>query len=72
LTGATDVQGKPRARGAGRGSPTSGSNVAAKVDEPIGIVISSGKREEPTPAFAAYVWGPASEGPRATATSVQT
>jgi hypothetical protein len=27
--------------------------------EPIGIVISRGKRDEPTPAFVAYIWGPA-------------
>lgn len=30
-------------------------------DEPIGIVISRGKRDEPAPAFSAYVWGPAPE-----------
>ena len=30
-------------------------------DEPIGIVISRGKRDEPAPAFWAYVWGPAPE-----------
>ncbi len=30
-------------------------------EEPIGIVISRGKREAPSPAFAAYVWGPAPE-----------
>jgi hypothetical protein len=29
--------------------------------EPVGIVISRGTREEPTPAFFAYVWGPAPE-----------
>ena len=29
--------------------------------EPVGIVISRGSREEPTPAFFAYVWGPAPE-----------
>ena len=27
--------------------------------EPMGIVISRGSREEPTPAFFAYIWGPA-------------
>ena len=27
--------------------------------EPMGIVISNGKRDEPSPAFWAYVWGPA-------------
>jgi hypothetical protein len=26
--------------------------------EPIGIVISSGDRTEPTPRFSAYIWGP--------------
>ncbi|HSC33374.1 MAG TPA: hypothetical protein VLD17_16730 [Gemmatimonadaceae bacterium] len=29
--------------------------------EPVGIVISNGKRDEPTPAFWAYMWGPAPE-----------
>ena len=29
--------------------------------EPVGIVISRGSRDEPTPAFFAYVWGPAPE-----------
>lgn len=29
--------------------------------EPIGIVISRGSREEATPVFWAYVWGPAPE-----------
>lgn len=28
--------------------------------DPIGIVISRGTREEPTPTCAAYVWGPPS------------
>jgi len=32
-------------------------------EEPIGIVISRGKREETPPAFWAYVWAPAPEGP---------
>ncbi|HXC25790.1 MAG TPA: hypothetical protein VNU46_07735 [Gemmatimonadaceae bacterium] len=27
--------------------------------EPIGIIISRGSREEPTPTFSAYIWGPA-------------
>ena len=35
-------------------------------DEPIGIIISRGRREEPVPAFSAFVWGaPASEQERA-------
>lgn len=29
--------------------------------EPVGIVISRGKRDEPAPMFWAYVWGPAPE-----------
>jgi hypothetical protein len=28
-------------------------------EEPIGIVISRGARDETRPVFAAYVWGPA-------------
>ena len=32
-----------------------------KNQEPIGIVISRGSREEATPVFRAYVWGPAPE-----------
>jgi hypothetical protein len=31
------------------------------VEEPLGIVISRGSREEPPPAFSVYVWGPAPE-----------
>lgn len=27
--------------------------------EPVGIVISNGSREEVAPRFAAFVWGPA-------------
>lgn len=35
-------------------------------EEPIGIIISRGRREEPVPAFSAFVWGaPASEQDRA-------
>ena len=29
--------------------------------EPVGIVISRGNRDEPTPAFFAFVWGAAPE-----------
>jgi len=29
--------------------------------EPIGIVISRGSRDEATPVLRAYVWGPAPE-----------
>ena len=25
--------------------------------EPLGIVISNGDRDDPTPVFSAYVWG---------------
>lgn len=28
-------------------------------EEPMGIIISRGSREEPTPVFSTYVWGPA-------------
>ncbi|MBX6333535.1 MAG: hypothetical protein IRY91_16935 [Gemmatimonadaceae bacterium] len=35
--------------------------------EPIGIIISQGTREEPKPAFWAYVWGPAPEDAAASA-----
>lgn len=35
-------------------------------EEPIGIIISSGKRGEPVPAFSAFVWGvPESDSERA-------
>lgn len=37
--------------------------VAEYVDEPIGIVISSGSRAEPTPRVAEYVWGPVPDEP---------
>ena len=37
--------------------------------EPIGIIISRGKRDEPTPLFWAYVWGPAPEAEDASAES---
>lgn len=30
-------------------------------DEPMGIVISRGSRDEATPRFSAYVWGPVPE-----------
>lgn len=29
--------------------------------EPVGIVISRGSRDEATPRFSAYVWGPIPE-----------
>jgi hypothetical protein len=29
--------------------------------EPVGIVISRGSRDEPTPAFFAFEWSPAPE-----------
>ena len=32
-----------------------------KAEEPMGIVISRGSRDEATPLFWAYVWGPAPE-----------
>jgi hypothetical protein len=40
------------------------SNRRPDADEPIGIVISRGKRDEPMPAFTAYIWGPAPEAQR--------
>jgi hypothetical protein len=36
--------------------------------EPIGIVISSGSRAEPTPRVAEYVWGPVPDEPDLTTT----
>lgn len=33
--------------------------------EPVGIVISRGNRDEPTPAVFAYIWGPAPDAPPA-------
>jgi len=33
----------------------------SEVTEPVGIVISRGNRDEPTPAVFAYIWGPAPE-----------
>jgi hypothetical protein len=32
-------------------------------EEPLGIVISRGSRDEPMPVLRAYVWGPAPEVP---------
>ena len=45
-------------------------NVSAEEStEPVGIVISRGDRDEPTPAVFAYVWGqaPEIEAPKARA-----
>ena len=36
--------------------------------EPVGIVISRGSRDEATPRFSAYVWGPIPEEPDASQT----
>jgi hypothetical protein len=38
-------------------------NTAETIEEtePVGIVISRGTRNEPTPAFFAFVWGAAPE-----------
>jgi hypothetical protein len=33
----------------------------AQIDEPVGIVISSGREPETTPRFSAYVWAPGPE-----------
>lgn len=35
--------------------------------EPVGIVISRGNRDEPTPTVYAYIWGQAPEAPPARA-----
>ena len=35
----------------------------ADIDEPIGIIISTGSREETPPRFSAYVWGPVPDEP---------
>ena len=37
------------------------STQVAAAEEPFGIIISRGKRDEPPPVFWAYVWGPAPE-----------
>jgi hypothetical protein len=37
------------------------STQVAAAEEPFGIIISRGKRDEPAPVFWAYVWGPAPE-----------
>ncbi|MDQ6738650.1 MAG: hypothetical protein M3Z30_13250 [Gemmatimonadota bacterium] len=37
------------------------SKDATSADEPLGIIISRGSREEPTPIFSTYIWGPAPE-----------
>ena len=31
--------------------------------EPVGIIISRGTRDEATPRFSAYVWGPVPDEP---------
>lgn len=37
------------------------TNVEQVTDEPLGIIISGGSRQEAQPRFSAYVWGPAPE-----------
>lgn len=37
------------------------TGIPSTQDEPIGIVISRGLRDEPAPVVRAYVWGPAPE-----------
>jgi len=54
------------ARPPGRGShfydtTMSALRQKAKDQEPVGIVISRGTRDEAAPRFWAYVWGPAPE-----------
>jgi hypothetical protein len=65
MEGALEVDGPRPLRGLfsirseGRAVPKS---MESKDDsEPVGIVISTGSREEPTPAVFAYIWGPAPE-----------
>lgn len=36
--------------------------------EPVGIIISRGSRDEATPRFSAYVWGPIPDEPDASQT----
>ncbi len=43
------------------------SRPKSEESEPMGIVISRGTREEPTPAVFAYIWGPAPKAPVAQA-----
>ncbi len=40
---------------------TTQSAAAKSVDEPMGIVISSGSQGDDVPRFSAYVWGPVPE-----------
>jgi hypothetical protein len=35
----------------------------SKEDEPVGIIISQGSRDERPTVFSAYVWGPAPDEP---------
>ncbi|MEK0430388.1 MAG: hypothetical protein RL139_192 [Gemmatimonadota bacterium] len=37
--------------------------ITSEIDEPVGIIISAGSREEPAPRFSAYVWGPVPDEP---------
>jgi hypothetical protein len=37
------------------------SRPKVQAEEPVGIVISRGSREEAAPKFWAYVWGPVPE-----------
>ncbi|HEU5183511.1 MAG TPA: hypothetical protein VFU01_03015 [Gemmatimonadaceae bacterium] len=38
---------------------TKRKRAARRIEEPLGIVISRGSREETPPTFSVYVWGPA-------------
>jgi len=44
--------------------PSSRRNDIVEQQEPMGIVISRGSREEAQPKLWAYVWGPAPEETR--------
>jgi len=60
-----------RSLGSGEGRHMVDRAMQAQVEleqEPVGIVISRGSRDEATPRFSAYVWGPPDE-PETTMTS---
>ena len=43
-------------------------DIASRIEleeQPIGIIISRGSREEAAPRFSAYVWGPVPDEPEA-------
>lgn len=42
-------------------TPETTKTTLVPAQEPLGIIISQGSREEPRPIFSTYVWGPAPE-----------